>query len=200
MSTAEIERKALELLCKFNAGSRPVDVLQIANALGISVFEASFENDSISGLIRKEADGVKIYYNRAHNFRRIRFTIAHEIGHSVLGHLDKVRNQQIDDFALNMFRRADGVGGKDYQMEVDANKFAAALFYKHQPVPFKSPLFAHNLAVRLQYKTAHVQSSVIFFSCEFTNIKIFHKFISKAYLTTLLSIFYILNIINNTTE
>lgn len=127
MSAAEIERKALELLCKLNAESRPIDVMRIANALGISVFEASFENDSISGLIRKEADGVKIYYNRAHNFRRIRFTIAHEIGHYVLGHLDKVRNQQIDDFALNMFRRADGVGGKDYQMEVDANKFAAAL-------------------------------------------------------------------------
>lgn len=60
-----------------------VDLDQIAKILGLKIDYAQFD-DEFSGNFDEGTNTIKI--NRNHPQTRIRFTIAHEIGHDVLGH------------------------------------------------------------------------------------------------------------------
>ncbi len=130
--TDEIERLAVEELRKRGLYRAPVDVRLLAHELKLEIYSASFKNPSISGLIRKEKIGetsceqTVIYYNREHHSNRVRFTIAHEIGHYLLGHLEQNPDGITDD-QLDMYRRDDNHDNPRYRLEVAANKFAAAL-------------------------------------------------------------------------
>ncbi|APQ99921.1 ImmA/IrrE family metallo-endopeptidase [Clostridium botulinum] len=69
-----------------------VDPIDIANELNINVYEVDNLNageESVSGAIRKENNKIDIFINGADSNERKRFTIAHELGHYFLGHLDK---------------------------------------------------------------------------------------------------------------
>lgn len=99
----------------------PVEMIPLANDLGIEVFRASGWSDSISAMIKRDdrsVSGYSIYVNASHSLVRRRFSIAHEIGHFVL-HRDKIGDGLTDD-ALYRSKLSS-------PLEVQANRFAANL-------------------------------------------------------------------------
>lgn len=137
-TSAEMERLAVDELKKRGLYYAPVDVSRLARELGLEIYSASFENPSISGLIRKERIGLTsreetiIYFNRAINRDCVRFIIAHEIGHWYLGHLEQNSDGIFDD-QLDLYRRRCSVNS-EYRTEVDANRFAASLLMPRELV------------------------------------------------------------------
>lgn len=112
--------------------SIPVNVIGLANALGITVYEAPM-GKSLSGYISKDEDGYYICVNDKQPATRQQFTIAHEIGHFIL------HREVLDSGNLlpTMYKLGDGITPAltraDYTnpiyraMETEANKFAADL-------------------------------------------------------------------------
>ena len=122
---AQIEELAVAELKKYGLYELPIDVHRLARAKNATIYTADFEDKSVSGMISKKGDRFSIYVNREHSATRNQFTIAHELGHLILKHLDGDR-QSITDEQLNMYRR-DYTGDDDRRLEVEANKFAASL-------------------------------------------------------------------------
>ena len=125
--TKKPEAEATDLLTKFKLNSKlPIRVDSLAKSLRIEIKYERFDED-LSGVLVKEATRAVIGVNSSHAITRQRFTIAHELGHLVLGHegevfVDKtLRNQA-------MVIRRDGKSslGID-EDEVQANRFAAEL-------------------------------------------------------------------------
>lgn len=80
--------KSVEVLRAYWDGKLPVDPFRIAKAMGIVVrAEYKLEGD-ISGMIEYQGTTPVISCNLADPFVRQRFTVAHEIGHFALGHLE----------------------------------------------------------------------------------------------------------------
>lgn len=101
----------------------PIPVARIARDLGLEVYRSGGWPDSISGMIRRDAErggpsGYAIFANGDHAATRRRFTIAHEIGHFVL-HRELIGDGITDD-ALYRSRLQGGI-------EAAANRFAADL-------------------------------------------------------------------------
>lgn len=95
----------------------PVDVFNLARAMGIQVKRSPHLGDDIAGLIRKDRSGsYRIVTNASHPIVRRRFTVAHEIAHFVL-HRDLIGDGIKDDV---LYRS--GLGGA---LEVQANSYAA---------------------------------------------------------------------------
>lgn len=100
----------------------PVQVVPIANELGINVFRRSDWPDNISGRIFQSEKGGESGYaievNANHHVNRRRFTIAHEIAHFVL-HPHLIGNELYDD---GLYR-----SGLSNRVEAQANKFATRI-------------------------------------------------------------------------
>lgn len=123
-----IEEEANALLSRLGVDSTsPVDPVAVANELGLKVYNATFDDEGIHGLIAKRPSSTSIYVNVNDRPVRKRFTVAHELGHFVL-HLaagegefidtqDNFRTVQDPDTPWDSVRRA----------EWEANVFAAAL-------------------------------------------------------------------------
>lgn len=115
MSTPIAEAKHV-LSAYWSTESVPVSPSRIAAAMGVAVLA----DPNMIGSGHYEPQGASgnplITYNPNENYVRNRFTIAHELGHHVLGHGTRDRDNPID-FTLSSFD----------QKEVDANKFAAYL-------------------------------------------------------------------------
>jgi Zn-dependent peptidase ImmA (M78 family) len=97
----------------------PVDVMGIADALGLNVWEDDI--NPYSGKITRDKknggfSGYSIIVNAAEPINRKRFTIAHEIAHFIL-HNDELLNGDIEE---TLYR-----GGLSDKMEAEANKLAA---------------------------------------------------------------------------
>lgn len=101
----------------------PFDSVKIANAAGAKVYTVDFDpedGEEISGsVIIKDGEPV-IYVARNHLRVRQRFTIAHEVGHLALGHLDNFEGELIDDAK----RLRSATWNKE---EREANAYAAEL-------------------------------------------------------------------------
>lgn len=98
----------------------PINVVQLANKLGIRVYDAAWPSN-ISGKIQKDRDkggtsGFAIFVNKEHAATRKRFTIAHEIAHYVL-HEEQIGDGVFDDA---LYR-----SGLSNEMERQANGLAA---------------------------------------------------------------------------
>ncbi|DAA89077.1 TPA: hypothetical protein CPT87_02880 [Candidatus Gastranaerophilales bacterium HUM_5] len=113
--------------------SIPVDVVSLANDLGIEVYEKEFENKSISGYISHDNNGYFICVNKKHPATRKQFTIAHEIGHFVR-HRELLDNgsllptlYKIGDGINVCIPRADFMSPEYRRLESEANRFAADL-------------------------------------------------------------------------
>ena len=116
--------------------SIPVDVIGLANALGIEVYEEEFDNNAVSGYISKDDNGYFICVNKMHPATRKQFTIAHEIGHFVL-HQDLLENDTLlpTFYKLgdginhgNVLLRTSNINSLEYRKnETAANQFAAEL-------------------------------------------------------------------------
>ena len=117
MLNNNIEKLAMDILDINGFNSVVVDPVKLANAYGIEVKNARFASDDISGMLKKENRKITIYVNSIEPTMRKRFTIAHELGHYFLNHLeenDKLIHRKSDFFSNN-------------SKELEANAFAAAL-------------------------------------------------------------------------
>lgn len=99
MSIGSITIAAWETLIKNNVTSMPIRPAQIAQEMGISVFEYSEfsratgrnlndiqEKYGADGFTQMIDDEHVIFYNQEHCPGRVRWTLAHELGHIILGH------------------------------------------------------------------------------------------------------------------
>lgn len=112
---------AREILTRF--GSRvPVEIESIVEAHGISVTVEDLEV-SVSGILVIKPKHTHLIVNGSHPMGRLRFTLAHELGHYLL-HRD-TSSVFIDEAPL-FYRDARSEQGVD-QREVEANVFAAEL-------------------------------------------------------------------------
>lgn len=68
--------------------------------------------DNVSGVLFIEKEGSAIGYNEKQHVHRQRFTVAHEIGHLILGHTCNGRKSEFDSAS---------------HIETEANQFAAEL-------------------------------------------------------------------------
>lgn len=110
-----IEDLAMQTLEKAGCKTPPVDVKKVAEAIQLEVVFFPFHN-KLSGLLKKESGVIGV--NQGHHPLRQRFTIAHELGHFLLGHgLGEEHQEEIvDDFF-----------DKSRLVEREANLFASVL-------------------------------------------------------------------------
>ena len=123
MELKEIERKAEQILKDNDISSLPIDVLDLSIKMGVRVEAIDFENDDVSGIFILKNDKPYIGYNKDQGKNRVRFTIAHELGHYIL----HSENQQlfIDKSKKVMYRDANSSTG-ELLLEREANSFAAS--------------------------------------------------------------------------
>lgn len=128
----DIKSKVKEFLNYANSDV-PIDPLLIAQNMGIKIMDADFNNEHISGLIKKSGDSVTIYLKRTDVATRKRFTVAHELGHLALHMNHKDEGKFIDNDKI--FARDDGfLGYSDRTKEKEANQFAAELLMPEEKV------------------------------------------------------------------
>jgi Zn-dependent peptidase ImmA (M78 family) len=106
--------KIRDILSKLNISEPPVPIEKVAELFAIKVFPYQGFPDNISGTITKQKNSVIIGVNSNHAVVRQRFTIAHELGHFLLGH--ELGEKIIDD-----------VFDRPTDKEKEANEFAAEL-------------------------------------------------------------------------
>lgn len=100
-------------------GALPVRPIAIARSMGIEVFKSSTLGHSGQIQLGKDDETPVIVFNDTEALVRQRFTVAHEIGHFALGHLNDSKR---------MFRdESKNFSAFQYDTrEVEANQFAAA--------------------------------------------------------------------------
>ncbi|MFS0490821.1 ImmA/IrrE family metallo-endopeptidase [Leadbetterella byssophila] len=131
-----IEEKAQQILNEFSYSGGVVDVEKIANSHDIKVVRHNFNNndlnllDQVSGALvvkdGKRTIGVNIHEDE----KRQRFTIAHELGHYFLDHLN---GAEIILDTKRLYRNLNSGMGVNKQ-EVEANAFAAALLMPKEEI------------------------------------------------------------------
>lgn len=132
----EIEDIARNILLETGLYNTPVKVERVASMLGVSVEEYNFgDNDSdTSGVYVKNGSQVVIGVNSSNGKLRRRFTIAHELGHYILGHQrDGAFVDSPSKYFTILFRDKDSSTG-EYMQEREANAFAAALLMPRELV------------------------------------------------------------------
>lgn len=118
----EARDKAWEALIKCNITSLPVNLSTIARLNNITILKYSDSKQNLTG------DGFSlnvnnvnvIYYNDKKPKARIRFTLAHELGHCLLGHLKfgktYNRNSEKDFDGMDIFEMQANVFARDILM------------------------------------------------------------------------------------
>lgn len=119
------ERDAQEILSthwvRDGAIMIPVDPIAIARKLEMSVYTADLADDVSGMLFMRAGSDPEIYLSRTDNYRRQRFTCAHELGHWAKHVADGVESDKIVD------HRGPLASTGDDPNERYANRFAAAL-------------------------------------------------------------------------
>ena len=119
------EKRANELLASASVESWPVRVDKLGKERGIKIRYEPLD-DELSGMCFYKNDVAIVGVNARHAPNRQRFTIAHEIGHIVL-HNNVLRKGAHVDKVITMLRRDPDSSGGEFQIEIQANQFAAAL-------------------------------------------------------------------------
>lgn len=84
--------KAWQVIIEVGINSLPVRLSEIAKYYNIQIIgycTGKYENNPVDGYTVNYNGNLIIYYNNQKPRPRIRFTIAHELGHCLLGHLKK---------------------------------------------------------------------------------------------------------------
>lgn len=92
--------------CLIQCGVRelPVRPVAVAKVYGITCHPATSEAlQGVSGLLRTIDGEPHIFTDSSHSIQRRRYTIAHELGHYLLGHLDGVPATQEREYAADRF-------------------------------------------------------------------------------------------------
>lgn len=117
-----VEVRVAEILRGFAIVEPPVPVEEIARRLGIAIYPLPAGTE-ISGAIAQRDGSTIIGVNIAHHPNRQRFTIAHELGHHLLGHELK---QHVDGDFRVAWRSTESSKAVNW-MEIEANALAAEL-------------------------------------------------------------------------
>jgi len=115
------EMKAESVLRESWNGTVPVDPVAIAYSMGVRVFEDPAYQTS--GTLRQDNGVWSIHINPQQPLERKRFTVAHELGHLLLGHGPRNREMETNYNIYNFD-----------PVERDANAFAAALLMPRDAV------------------------------------------------------------------
>ena len=118
-----IEEKATAILKKFNLYEPGFDIKELTKSLDIKLIYDTLADDVAGFFVMTDNQSI-ITINRDNKPVRKRFTIAHEIGHSVLH--SKEQPIFIDKTPKVMFRNIASSTGEIFK-EREANAFAAAL-------------------------------------------------------------------------
>lgn len=120
-----IEELTSDILLNNDMYKVPVDVIKIANANDIKVYEGDLDKKT-SGAIRykKEEDKFEILVNKNDVKTRQRFTIAHELGHYFL-HQDYLKSEEIH--IDTMYRAVEKANEEEKERERQVDYFAGAL-------------------------------------------------------------------------
>ena len=120
-----LEELTSEILLNNDMYKIPVDVIKIANANDIKVYEGNLDK-KISGAIRykKEEGKFEILVNKNDVKTRQRFTIAHELGHFFL-HKDFLESEELH--VDIMYRTAEKETDEEKEREREVDYFAGAL-------------------------------------------------------------------------
>ena len=129
LSIENLERQASQVLhdAGFD-GELPVDPIEIAKTMGLSVHLAKFSDENTAGILRIDGENASIFVRSTDSPNRQRFTVAHELGHYVL-HRREESDFVDTDISVAFLRRSDGDSESDRarrRRETQANLFAAA--------------------------------------------------------------------------
>ncbi len=130
----DIEQMAKDILSQHGLYSLPIDPVELANKLEITVNNAKFADDSWAAMVAKRGESTRIFVEQSDPPYRKRFSIAHELGHHFL-HL--LEDGEIVDKRVDMFRERqplDGPISNERIREIHANWFAAALLMPEELV------------------------------------------------------------------
>jgi hypothetical protein len=99
-----VDRQQADAIVQKYQQTAPVQVMRIANDLGINVWRSAL-GTNVSGKLFRDREhggwsGYSILVNISEAYARQRFTMAHEIGHFVL-HLEDVGAELTDDTFLS---------------------------------------------------------------------------------------------------
>ena len=119
---SEIRARAISLLKKYELFRAPVDVVGLAERLGLTVILEELDDD-VSGLLMVKGGKATIVVNSDHHANRQRFTAAHELAHYAL-HSSGADHLFID---RKVFFRDKAAATGEHAQEIEANKFAAEL-------------------------------------------------------------------------
>lgn len=98
-----------------------IDITKVATNAGMIVNEVEFEDPNISGMLITNGTQLTVDINRSESEERKRFTIAHEIAHSIL-HSSKKGNHIDYRQAIKNYTSKD-----ELTKEVQANMLASAI-------------------------------------------------------------------------
>ena len=133
MRRSRARREAERLLERCGIDHVPVDLPAIARELGLRVLRERL-GVGISGLLVRTGEGTHICVAAGDPPTRRRFTVAHEIGHHVLGHeFEPGEHVHVDRGTYVLQRGTRASEGVDPQ-EIEANHFAACLLMPPQLV------------------------------------------------------------------
>lgn len=123
---SQAERLVQQLIDAKKIECPPIDPIKVAKTIGLQVV-ADDLGPEVSGLLIRKGEQVLIAVERSDPPNRRNFTVAHEIGHHVLGHqFESGSHVHVDKGNYISQRGPRSSKGIDPK-EVEANKFAAAL-------------------------------------------------------------------------
>ena len=126
MSLSRARRRAEDLVARCGVQSPPVDVEAVASELGLTLIRSDLGR-AVSGLLVSKQGSAFVCVHAADHPNRQRFTLAHEMGHFVLGHQfvpgEHVHVDRGHFISQRGPRSATGVDPK----EIEANQFAACV-------------------------------------------------------------------------
>lgn len=99
--------------------SYPIPIEEIAEANGLNVKYGKFQDETVSGILKKEDHVGSVYISATEPKYRQSFTIAHELGHFLI-HADREGEILYRRDAINLTT-------EDQEVESEANLFAASI-------------------------------------------------------------------------
>lgn len=128
----DVEQRAREELERMGLYRLPVNPIQVANRLGISVKYAQFPDGVTTGMVAVKGGSGTIFAAKLDSPYQLRYTIAHELGHYFL-HLmegNVIKDGEARDRLINIFLKREPTVGpisEDLMREIQANWFATEL-------------------------------------------------------------------------